>query len=77
MLLLKGGAQVDVMLSPRGFHLKNNTIFKVRNLEKSKIEDNIWEVKAELCENIMEREKCDNTIIWFRKSEEIHAGEYC
>lgn len=69
MLLLIGGAQVDGMLSPRGFHLKNSTIFQFKNLDKRKIEENVWEVKAELSENIMERGKCDNTIILFRKTE--------
>lgn len=41
LALLTGRAQGDVMLSLKGFHLKNSNIFKVRNLEKRKVEDNI------------------------------------
>lgn len=64
-----GGTKIGDKLSPRGFNLKNSIIFQAKNLEKKKIEDKIWEVKAEFSENIMERGKCDNTIICFRKTE--------
>lgn len=58
------------MLSPKGFCLKHNIIFKARSQEKEKMEGNIWEIKAEFSGSIMKMKKEGiNTIIWFRKSE--------